>query len=136
MVEAITVTLFSWVAMATLTAWLVDTFKRIFPWLDYRRFVVVSGKEMTFCAEHLAALIIAGILSWAVELDFFLLLGISSRMTDLGWILSFIIISQGSHGLHDFFGRLKDNVSYFMESYGADFLKNIFGNKKSEDGET
>jgi hypothetical protein len=52
-VEAITVTLFSWVAMATLTAWLVETFKRIIPWLDYQRVVVVSARRGHFMLSTL-----------------------------------------------------------------------------------
>lgn len=118
MVEIITVLVFTWIAMAVLTAWLVEILKRIFPWIDFNFPVIISGKELIFYVERILALIIAAVLSWSVSLDFFVLLGIDSRIPLLGWIISFIVVSQGSNGFHDLWGRIKVAFSKFMEEFG------------------
>ena len=118
MVEIITVLVFTWIAMAVLTAWLVEILKRVFPWIDYNVAVVVSGKPLVFYVERILALIIAAVLSWSVALDFFVLLGIESKIPYLGWVISFIVVSQGSNGFHDLWGRIKVAFSKFMEEFG------------------
>lgn len=118
MVEIITVLVFTWIAMAVLTAWLVEILKKIFPWIDFNFPVAISGKVLIFYVERILALAIAAVLSWSVSLDFFVLLGIDSRIAGLGWIISFIVVSQGSSGFHDLWGRIKIAFNKFMEEFG------------------
>lgn len=136
MAEALTVLFFTWIAMGALTAWLVDFFKKLIPWVDYQRKVMVSGKEKIIYAEHYAALLIAGVLSWSVALDFFDLLGINSKYAPLGWLLSCFIVSQGSHGLHDVWQRIKEPFYKFLKEFGSSYLWQTARNDDNENDDS
>jgi len=124
-VEVISVVIFQWLVMAVVTTTLTEILKELFPWLHYQCKIAISGKEKMFYAERLIALLIAAGMSFAVSLDFFELFGISSCIPYLGWVVSFMIVSRGSSGIHDLWGQVKAAYTRFVDEFGA----------KLEDGE-
>ncbi len=105
-----------WIMMAVLCKWVVDILKAIFPWLD-TSFKIGSG-EKEFHVEWLVSILVAGLLCFGANLDFFNLLGIEYDLPWVGLIIGLLVIASGSSGIHDLWGLIKAAVKRFMDEHG------------------
>ena len=72
---------------------------------EFSKMIWQDGK---FQMDKLGSLIVALILAFAVEIDFLDIVGISSKISYVGIVLSGFAIARGGNGVHELFERIGD----------------------------